>query len=94
VTDTNRQTRRKDVKQKCHKTHMEPRTRSNGMCGNLSYCLVTAQVVMTTQEIVLTVRVGEGGTEGTCWLQVILSCQEIISVFYCKYKLNVKYLLH
>jgi hypothetical protein len=60
--------------------------RSNGMCRNLSLCVATVQVVMTTQVIVLTVRVVEGGTEGTCQLQVTLSCQEIISVFHYEYK--------
>ena len=84
--DTIRQTRRKDEKQKCHKRPTGGRMRSNGMCRNLSLCLATAQVVMTTQVIVLTVRVVGGGTDGTCQLQVILSCQEIISVFHCKYK--------
>jgi hypothetical protein len=84
--DTIRQTRRTDAKQKCHKRRMEGQTRSIGMCRNLTYCLATAQVVMIIQAMVLTARVVEGGTEGTCQLPVILSCQEIISIFHCDYK--------
>ena len=41
---------------------------------------------MITQVMVLTARIVEGGTEGTCQLPVILSCQEITSVFHCEYK--------
>jgi hypothetical protein len=43
-------------------------------------------LVMTIQAMVLPLTVAGAGAEGTCQLSVILSCQEIIYVFYCDYK--------